>query len=105
MADDDRMHALAAVAAHVEKPRAFRCAHPFVQIAGVIRRPDGADVERQLTGDVRAVDQRVDAARVELCNDAFHRHDHRGLAGDVVDQQQARRVCHAAHHAFDHLVG
>ena len=80
---------------------ALRRADPLVQVAGVVRRADRADVEREHARRVRAVDQRVDAARGQLLHDPLDGEDQRRLAGDVVDEQQPRAVGDFLQHALD----
>ena len=82
------MNALAPIFADIQEPRAFRRTNPFVQIGREVRRSDGPQVQRNHSRRVRAVDQRVHAARVQLCDDPLNGENDPGLTGDVVDEQQ-----------------
>ena len=89
----------------VEERRPLRRADPLVQVAGVEGDVERAEVERQHAGGVGAVDERVDAVRAQLSNDPLDREDERGLAGDVIDEQEARAVGDFREHALDDGVG
>ena len=75
-----------------------------MKVAGVVSGADGAEIERDLSRGVCTVDERVDAARAHLRNDALDRQNERGLAGDVIDQQQARALGDFPQHALDYVV-
>jgi len=52
-----------------------------------------------------AVDQNVDAARVETRDQFLDRKDHGRRAGDVVEQGQPRALGDPFHHPLDNFVG
>ena len=64
-------------AAHVEERGAFRRADPLVAVARVVRGAQRVEIERQHAGRVRAVDQRVDAARGSAATMPRDREDER----------------------------
>ena len=92
------------IAADIEKCGAFWRADPFVQISGVVRGACRTDVERQVSGRVRAIDQGVNTERAQLGDDPSDRQDQRRLAGDVIDQQKAGSLRHGADHTAKHLL-
>ncbi len=75
-----------------------------MQVAGVVRGAEGAEIEREHPGGMGAVDERVDAAHLHLGHQALYRHDQSGLTGDVVDEQQPRALGHPLEHARDDVV-
>jgi hypothetical protein len=106
VADDRRVNAQAPVLAHVQERGALRRADPLVQVACVIRRADRAHVEREQAGGVRSVDERVDSASGQLIDDRRDGEDQRRLAGDVIDEEQARAIGDLLQHALhDHVRG
>ena len=94
VADDERSHLRLLVATHPQHGGALRGAHPLVEVPGVVRGPERAEVERDHAGAVGAVHQRVDAALAELGDEALEgQHDPRG-ARHVVEEREPRRRAH-----------
>src|SRR5512133_36125 len=61
-AEDERVHVTLQLPPNVEEAGALGCAHPFVAVAGVEVGIELADVQRQVPGDMRAVDDGRDAS-------------------------------------------
>ena len=58
-------------------------------LPGPVRRAQRVDVDRHHPRGVRPVDERVDAAPVQLGDELGDRQDERGRAGDVADEERA----------------
>ena len=63
MAYHIRMQTRLSIATHVQERRSLRGAQPLMGVAGVIRRTQIGQADRHHAGSVRAVHQRIDAAR------------------------------------------
>ena len=94
---------LLAVAADVQKAHGLRGAEPFVAIAGVIGRPQTIHVERDHGRPVGAVDQRIDAAAVQLAHDFLDGKDQGRRAGDVIEHGEPRPRRYPLQNRVDHL--
>ena len=104
MANRGRMLSCLPVATHVEEARPLRSAKPLVAVARVVGRPKPRQVQRHHSGGVCAVDEGVDAARVQAADDFLDRQDYGRGTGNVVDDSQPRPLGHGRQNRLDHLV-
>ena len=72
-------------------------------VAGIVSRPDGIQVDFQLSRSMRAVDQDIDPVVVEHRNQLFNRRDQSSRTGNVVDDGQARAGGDASFHGLNDL--
>ncbi len=84
------MQALLPVLPHVQERGALRRAEPLVGVRRVIGRAEAREVERDHPEGVRAVHQRVHAARRKLGDETLDREDERRRARDVIQDREAR---------------
>ena len=88
--DHERLDPALVLGPRPEERRTLRRAEPLVAVAGVDVRPERLEVERQLTGCVRAVDDRERAGRPRGGADLRHRQHERRRRGDVADRDRLR---------------
>ncbi len=98
------MRVLLQLAAHVQKACALRCAQPFVAVPGVVVGIERADVQRKVSGNVRAVDDCSDAALARAPAELCDRQGHRGRRGVVTEEEHTRVRAHAVPHCVDDLI-
>ena len=80
-------------------------AQPLVTVADIPMRADGVDVEVDVAGSMRAVDEHRDAAFAAPAHDVLHREDQRGRRGDVVDDDEPGALVERALDRVRHVGG
>ena len=88
--DHERLDPALVLRPRPEEAGALRRAEPLVAVAGVDVGAERLEVERQLAGRVRAVDDRERARRPRRRADLRHRQHERGRRGDVADRDGLR---------------
>ena len=92
MRHDERVDPLAAIGPDPKHARALRAAQPLVAVARPVGGAQAVEVDRHHARRVRAVDQRVDPAAVELGDQLGDGQDQGRRAGDVADQDEPGAV-------------
>ena len=74
-------------------------------VGGVVGGRERTDVDVDHAGRVRAVDEHVHAARLELAHQLGDREHQRRLARHVIEHREPRARRDAREHRFDHRLG
>ena len=85
---DERVDPVAAIGPDPQHARSLRAAQPLVAVAGPVGGSEAVEIDRHHAGRVRAVDQRVDPAAIELGDQLGDGQDQGRRAGDVADQDE-----------------
>jgi len=104
VADHQRADARLEVATDMQESGALGSTKPFVAIARVGGGAELMELQRHHARAVRAVHERLDAARGQLTHQAFDGEDQRGLAGDMVEQGEACARRHAGEDGSDNFL-
>ncbi len=99
--DRQRFHPFLVLGPDVQERGSLWRAEPLVEIAGVDVGADGLQVELELTGHVRAVDDRQDAGFAGAGANLLDRQDHRRAGGDVREEDRAGAVRDAVPERLD----
>ena len=92
MADDQGSEVILPVPAHVEDGSALGSAEPLVAVGGVVRRVQSLEIQGEHSQGMGAVYEGVHRALRHGADDVGDGQHEAGLAGDVVDEEEARAV-------------